>query len=145
MSKVVLDATAVLAFLRDEKGADFVRERLLDAVISSISLSEVYVKTLAKKGSLAMVKAVIGNFDMEVVPFEESTAEMAARVSELTQDAGMSFADRACLALAAGRNIPVVTSNPCWLESTINVEVVLFRDAKQKTQRGNSNGKVSRA
>ena len=47
MTSVVLDASAVIAVLRSEPGADIVRSALSDAVITAVNYSEVLKKTIA--------------------------------------------------------------------------------------------------
>jgi ribonuclease VapC len=48
MSEYVLDASAILAFLNQEVGAEQVAETLTDAVISAVNLSEVMTKLIER-------------------------------------------------------------------------------------------------
>ena len=51
MTSVVLDASAMMAYLNAEPGADIVRAALHDAVMSSVNFSEVLKKTVERHGS----------------------------------------------------------------------------------------------
>ena len=51
VTSTVLDASAMLAYLNDEPGADIVFAAFKDAVMSAVNLSEVLKKTIERKGS----------------------------------------------------------------------------------------------
>jgi len=119
VSEVVLDASALLAFLFDEPGADVVSECLqAGAIINSVNFSEVLSK-LADHGvgvdqSISDFRAQ-GLLDLlEIVDFTASLAEETARLRKVTSDIGLSLGDRACLALGKLQNLPVVTADSLW-------------------------------
>jgi PIN domain nuclease of toxin-antitoxin system len=61
------------------------------------------------------------------VPFEASTAELAARLEPATRPLGLSLGDRACLALAVELGVPALTADRDWASLEIGVDVVLVR------------------
>jgi len=71
---VVLDATAVLALLQEEPGAERVVAALPDAAISAVNLSEVVGK-LADSGMPELaIRAALGALGLDVHPFDEDQA-----------------------------------------------------------------------
>ena len=59
VTSTVLDASALLAFLNSEPGADIVRGVLHDAIISAVNHSEVLKKTIERNSSAELCGAVI--------------------------------------------------------------------------------------
>lgn len=129
MNPAVLDASALLAYLRNEPGAEQVRNRLCGAYISAVNLSEVFKKVSEKQGANALVNAVVGNFLVKVVNFDTAAALATAELDLVTRRKGLSLADRACLALAQNKDSPALTSDRRWQELALPIEVILFRGA----------------
>jgi ribonuclease VapC len=75
---VVLDASALMAFLRNEPGGDMVQSALSDATISTVNLSEVLAKAADLSNGFDAVKAALRGLQLRVVPFDEQQAEIAA-------------------------------------------------------------------
>lgn len=124
MSSFVLDASAVLAWLRSEPGADTVEPLLSRAVISAVNGSEVAQK-LAQHG--APVRMTLERLRVLGVEIEEFDAEDALAAAELwppTRHKGLSLADRACLALARRLGLPAVTADAAWRELGIEVRLI---------------------
>lgn len=112
----VVDASAVLAFLLDEPGAD-VAGAALEAggsLLSAVNLSEVLSK-LSDRGLLPdSLALLIEALPIEVVPFDAADAHEAALLRDVTRTHGLSLGDRACLALARSRGLPAVTADREW-------------------------------
>jgi len=96
----VLDASALLAYLGDELGADVVADAIAEgATISAVNLAEA-LSTLASRGAdpAAVVTQLTerGLLDgaITVEPFTAEDATEAARLRPLTRSAGLSLADR---------------------------------------------------
>jgi PIN domain nuclease of toxin-antitoxin system len=128
----VIDASALLALLQDENGADEVVEAIAaGAAISAVNLSEVLAK-LAEHGQPAVValgsihEAAEGALWIE--PFIEDDAAQAADLRPRSKAQGLSLGDRACLALAARFEVPAVTADRDWRKlPDIGVAVKLIR------------------
>jgi ribonuclease VapC len=125
----VLDASAALALLRTEPGHEQVAELLPGSVISALNYSEV-VQELAQLGSATAEDdtAALIALGATVAPFDITAAITTARLWPTTRGAGLSLADRACLALAA--DIPngvAVTADRTWSELDLDVSVRLIR------------------
>jgi ribonuclease VapC len=129
----VLDASALLAHLRDEPGADVVAEAIASgAVISTVNLAEVFSRVADRGGDPAKLVAELtqsGLLDgaITVEPFTAADAIDVGRLRPLTRDAGLSLGDRACLALARRLNAPALTADTDWQGVAHGVELCPIR------------------
>lgn len=126
---VVLDASAVLAYLRDEPGADAVAA-VLDAwvvddsatpLVSAVNWTEVAQRVTSAE-TLTELATVV-----EVVPFDVDAANLAATLFSKTRKLGLSLADRACLALALQQGAPVLTADRDWARVKLDVDIRQIR------------------
>jgi PIN domain nuclease of toxin-antitoxin system len=124
---VVLDASALLAFLHDEPGSDRVRLALDSAVVSAVNWSEVVQKSLRRRVDVDGMAEELSEVGVVVEPFTTAQAEVAARLWEKTRGLGLSLADRACLALAIERGAAVLTADRTWAELDLGIEIRLVR------------------
>lgn len=62
-----------------------------------------------------------------IFPLDEPQAQEAARLRLLTRAAGLSLADRACLALAKSLSLPVLTADRAWAALQVGVVVEVIR------------------
>ncbi|MDE0100744.1 MAG: type II toxin-antitoxin system VapC family toxin [Bryobacterales bacterium] len=127
--RIVLDASALLAALFGELGADFVEARIERAIVSAVNLSEVGAKLCDRGLDKGDLEVLLASLDLPVRVFDEAQAMLAAALRCQTKRAGLSLGDRACLALAISEGIPAVTTDRTWarLAPAIGVEVVLAR------------------
>jgi PIN domain nuclease of toxin-antitoxin system len=128
MSKVVLDASALLALLNQEPGAQLLTPELLrDATASTVNLAEVQTK-LVREGvdpdeAWELVQAPIS----EAEPFTAEQAEIAGTLVRQTRTLGLSLGDRACLALAIFLRAPAYTTDKDWKNLKLGVPIHLLR------------------
>lgn len=128
MSKWVVDASAILAFLNRETGQERVREILSEgAVISTINQSEIFGKLLDSGVPKAEIKSIFNYLDLTVVNFNEESAWETANLRSATKAFGLSLGDRACLSLAKQLQLPVVTADRIWVKLTIGIEIEVIR------------------
>lgn len=129
MSRVVLDASALLAVLQKESGSDVVLARLSEAVISAVNFAEV-VSRLAHTGDdLSQVLPDLHNLIRDIRPFDVAQAEAAGALAPLARSHGLSLGDRACLVLGKSLNVPVLTADQSWSKLSVGVTVELIRTA----------------
>jgi ribonuclease VapC len=128
MTSAVLDASALLALLRGEPGKDAVSSRLQGSLISTVNLSEVVSKTI-EKGGLDARDAWNWVMALPITPvdFDLLLARRAAELRAVTRANGLSFGDRACLALAERERLPAITADRQWRGVDLDVEIVLIR------------------
>jgi len=127
VTSVVLDASALIAFLRGEPGADVVRQRIAGASISAVNYSEVLKKTIEVNGLPDIVHAHMGTLTVNVVPFDERQARSTAALYPATKSLGLSFADRACLGLGMSCGATVLTTEGKWTRTELPVKIKLIR------------------
>jgi PIN domain nuclease of toxin-antitoxin system len=128
MNEVVLDASAILAFLQMERGAEKLTDEILDhAVVSTVNLAEVQSK-LVKKGydpdeaweDALSLRTVVATFTSE-------QAKIAGSLIAKTEKLGLSLGDRSCLALAIALKAPVYTTEQLWRELKVGVPIHVIR------------------
>ncbi len=127
MISVVLDASALLAMLLAEVGADVVKARLPGAVISGVNYAEVLTRAIDLGKRQDDTIHQIGRLRLDHWPFDAEQAVIAASLREATRSLGLSLADRACLALAMSRHIPVLTGDRDWKDLDVGVKIELIR------------------
>lgn len=129
----VLDASALLALLKGEPGAERVAEALeRGAYLSAVNLAEVLSKLAdwgedpaeaqARMEGVGLLGAAV-----EVLPFTGEDALEVARLRALTRAYGLSFGDRACLALARRLGLPALTAERAWAELDLGISVEVLR------------------
>jgi ribonuclease VapC len=120
-TEVVLDASALLATINGEPGAENVAAALAGAVMSTVNLTEVVTKMIdigipeddAWREAIDLVP--------RVVDFGPELCRRAAQLRSSTRALGLSLGDRACLALAQHLGLPTVTADQAWRGLLIGV------------------------
>lgn len=125
---IVLDASALLAYLFRETGHEIVGQYIDDACISTVNLSEVAGRFISDGIDVTPLIQHLEKTSIAFVPFNQEHALHAAELIPLTKPYGLSLGDRACLGLAATRNLVVLTADAVWGEiEGLNVEVITIR------------------
>jgi PIN domain nuclease of toxin-antitoxin system len=124
---VILDASAVLAHLFDERGGDKVLSELTRSVVSAVNWAEVVQRSIALGAWTDSLRSEFELTGARVVPVEAEHAEHAGILREPTRSHGLSLADRICFALAASRGCAVMTADRAWAKVDVGVEVRLIR------------------
>lgn len=127
MSKFVLDASALLAVLNNEPGADRWYDEFADSVMSTVNFSEVVGKLADAGLRESDLREVIEPLKLHVVDFDEAQAWAAGLLRMATRAAGLSLGDRACLALGRTMKLPVLTTDHVWKSLHLGVQVHLIR------------------
>ena len=127
MSKVVLDASALLQALQIERGAEKVAEHLGYAHMSAVNLAEVVSKLIDNGHTLLSARRIVNSLAIKIEDVDEAQAYVAAALRTPTRKAGLSLGDRFCLALAAKLGAPVLSADKGWAKLDLGVEVILTR------------------
>ena len=127
VSKYILDASAILAYLNDEPGGERLEEIIGDSCVSAVNLGEVLTRLSDDEVPEAEAHTLISLLKLEVANFDPHSAWTAARLRPLTRSIGLSFGDRACLALGLHLALPVVTADRIWKNLDIGVSIELIR------------------
>ncbi len=125
MSRIVLDASALLALIHREPGQEMVADALVESAISAVNLAEVIGKLAERGVPQARAKAIALSFGVEVVPLDADIAARAGQLRPDTRSAGLSLGDRCCLATAMALGLPALTAESAWepLAEALGVEV----------------------
>ena len=124
-----LDASALLALIHGEPGADTVVRLISDALLSTVNYAEV-IGTLARRGgSPEKARAAVAAFPLRIVDLDRETAYRAGALEPVTRREGLSLGDRACLALAERHAIPALTADRAWraVGERLGIAVELIR------------------
>jgi ribonuclease VapC len=128
VSRIVLDASVMLALLNHEPGAENLTVELLSgAICSTVNLAEVQTKLVgagsdpdeAWEDALSPIR--------DVVPFTAEHARLAGGMVTQTRAFGLSLADRACLALGLALKAPVYTADKSWKQLKLGVRIHVIR------------------
>ena len=126
--RVVLDASALLAYLQRERGYLLVDPVLAVAAMSAVNLSEILQKSAAAGVSTAGLEADLQAVGLRFYPFDTEDAACAAALWTSTRKLGLSLGDRACLALAKRLRLPAYTADRAW--AAVSVPGVTVRTVR---------------
>lgn len=124
--KVVLDTSAVIAYLNGEPGSERVSPHLSGALLSSVNLCEIVSKYADWGEDAEQVLSDVEGLEVEIVLFSPAQALFAAQLRPATRSLGLSLGDRACLALGLECDAIVLTADKAWaeLEKPHRIEVL---------------------
>lgn len=123
----ILDASALLAVLGDEPGAELVAPLLDGGIISTVNWCEVLARYVDLGLETAGRESAIESLGVSLAPFTSRQAEIAAGLLPRTRKAGLSLGDRACLALALDLGGQPVTADRAWGRIDVGLDVALIR------------------
>lgn len=127
-NSTVLDASAILAVIYGEPGAEKLTPELLaNSLVSAVNLAEVYTKLVAKGWDVERAWEDSTNVVGEIVPFTAEQAKTTGDLPAMTRSFGLSLGDRACLALALGYKTPVYTAERSWKNLKLDLRINLIR------------------
>ncbi|MET0375866.1 MAG: type II toxin-antitoxin system VapC family toxin [Rhizorhabdus sp.] len=129
MTHVVLDASAILALLKGERGASKVGGVIADASACAINQAEVISHFVHLGAPLDDVRAMLAALPYTIVAADDALAWEAGNLRAATSSAGLSLGDRFCLALAKHLGAPAYTADTAWkdIASDAGVKVVVIR------------------
>jgi ribonuclease VapC len=129
MSAVVLDASALLALLLNEPGAEKVKAALDGALLSTVNYAEI-VSHYAKLGANPTdIDALLRPLPIRLIPADPELSFEAGLLRPLTLKGGLSLGDRYCLALAKREGVAAMTAERRWpdIAKPAGVRVELIR------------------
>ena len=114
MPSAVLDASAVLALVRNEPGADKVASHIGRAAISAVNLQEVIKELLLSGLDEPTTRELLDELRLDVRAHDFEAAYAAAALHARTREYGCGLGDRSCLALAVQLDVPALTADREW-------------------------------
>lgn len=127
MAEAVFDASAVLAIAFKEPGAEHALARMSTAIISTVNLSEAGAKLIDKGFDPIEAFRWLAALQLKVVVFDQEQAVAAASLRASTKVKRLSFADRACIALAASEGAVAMTTDRAWADLDLPCPIKLLR------------------
>jgi ribonuclease VapC len=129
-NKIVIDTSAIIALLNQEKGYEIVEKELGNAIVSSVNFSEAITvanREIFESDKTSRMEGInlLKNTFHHIIDFNVEQAIIAASFDEITKK--LSLGDRACLALAKYKNCSVLTGDRVWKELELGVDVRLIR------------------
>jgi len=127
-NRFVLDASAVLALLQGEPGAQATADAAAaGADLTSVNYLEVLTRSVDRGADLAAVRNVVRRLGLSIVDVDMVLAERAAALREATRAEGLSMGDRICLAHAQGKGSTAVTADRSWTRTRTDIDIMLIR------------------
>jgi ribonuclease VapC len=125
--EIIADASAILGLLKQEPFSGFDPKQLFRATISAVNLSEVLERLCSGGLSESEADETVATLNLRVVDFDAPLARRTAFLRPQTRNAGLSLADRACLALGLFLGLPIVTADRAWAKVDVGVRIILIR------------------
>ncbi len=129
MTEAVLDASAILALLKGERGGSKVAGVVSEAAVGVFNQAEIVSHFVHLGAPVEEIRAMLGALPYTVLAADEGLAWEAGALRAATSAAGLSLGDRFCLALGKRLDQPVYTADRVWKDVAIDigVKVVVIR------------------
>jgi len=124
---MILDASAVLAYLHGENGGLAVEKVLRGAFISTVNWCEVVQKLRTKSIDDKAVRQELNALGVSFIPFSLEHADKTGELWQVTAPFGLSLGDRACLATGLIENMSVMTADQIWQKIPLPLDIQLIR------------------
>jgi ribonuclease VapC len=124
---MLLDASALLAYLHQEQGGSLIKPLLPIALISTVNWCEVVQKLRAKSIDDKRVDKNLTLLGLRFIPFNLEHADKAGELWQVAAPFGLSLGDRACLATGLVENMPVMTADKIWQKIPLSIDIQLIR------------------
>jgi len=124
--QVILDASAVLAYLlREPGGEDVVAAIDLGAGLGTANLAEVMTRLVRDGVAVDTARGVLDDLPVILVDVDADLALRAGEMVLASRRFGLSLGDRLCLALAIREKVPALTADTAWAEIAPLIGVVV--------------------
>lgn len=125
--KIIFDASALLALINQEHGAEVVEKHLPHAIMSSVNVAEAAAILKQIGMPIEEFKILINSLIPQIIPFSLEQAYLSAILQEQTKSFGLSLGDRACLSLGEMEQAVVLTADKIWLKLNLPIKIELIR------------------
>lgn len=128
--KVILDSSALISLLKQEKGCEFIEQYVGKSVMSSINLAETSKYLVDNhKQDIKEVRKILSSLLEDVIIVDEEIAYLSSEIISFTKEYGLSLGDRVCIATGIIKQYPIITTDRIWGKLKIpNVNIVMARE-----------------
>ena len=124
-NKIVFDSSALIMLFGKESGYELVQQNLRHAIISSVSIAEVYEYCIETCGLTEDdCKELIHLSGIKIIDFCEEQALISAKIIKDTKQYDLSLGGRGCLALAIHKDCSILTGNTIWQNLDLGIEFI---------------------
>jgi len=95
--------------------------------MSAVNFAEVVGKLLETGMPESSLKVVMENLELQIESLDDQQAWKTGLLRMSTRELGLSLGDRACLALAHFKKLPVMTADKQWDKLTIDLDIIQLR------------------
>jgi PIN domain nuclease of toxin-antitoxin system len=127
MTPLILDSSAIMAIVLDERGSDVAAGLAPGARLSSVNLAEIITKCIEKAVPPEIATTYIRQGHIEIVDFDADLAILSGNLFKQAKKGVLSLGDRACLATAIRLKGTAVTADRIWAELDLPCRVELIR------------------
>jgi PIN domain nuclease of toxin-antitoxin system len=128
MSKIVFDASALIALFAKETGYEFIKKHMKEGIISSVNIAEAYKYCIETQGLTEdEAKNLIKLSDIKIIEFTNEQALISAGLIKKTKQYGLSLGDRACIALAIDGKHSIITCDKIWQQIDVGIKFIMAR------------------
>lgn len=127
MAGAVLDASAILAVLNAERGAEKVVPVLGAALVGTVNYAEVVAKLVERGVAYEQADAALRSLALTIVDFDIGLSRRTGALRAETSKFGLSLGDRACLSLAERESAIAYTADRNWAGALATVEICIIR------------------
>jgi ribonuclease VapC len=130
-----MDASAVIAWLLEERGARTIERLIPVSAVVSVNLAETFERLgRTDPDELTATGEDLASLGLSLLPFESADAVFVPQVRTAGRKlatsghgGSLSLGDCCCLAAAIRRSLPVITDDGLWPALDLGVRVHLFR------------------
>lgn len=124
--KNVLDASAILALIQEEPGAEVIKPLLKQSMMSTVNIAETLTSLqkvdIGPEEGMEYMSLLIN----EIVDFDLDQAVEVATLYPKAKHKGLSLGDRACLALGKKFHATIYTADKAWenIDSELDIQLI---------------------
>ena len=127
MADWVLDASAVLALMRSEAGADRVLDALPTAQMASVNAAEVVARLIREGVAAETARLMVVGVGCPLVAIDAELGLRAGALTEFASTRGLSLGERCCLALAERDEATALTADRAWAGLGLSIKIAMIR------------------
>lgn len=124
---MILDSSALLAYLQQEQGSSQVEQALPTAFMSTVNWCEVVQKLRSRFIDDKIIYNNLIILGLQFIPFNLKHADKAAELWQTTSSYALSLGDRACLATGLIENQSIITADKVWLMLPLPLKIQLIK------------------